>query len=88
MLLNRDLQGPKTTLVEVKGKICGFISKLHLYTENILRQEFHHFSCLFTCAPLDDETSVLLIVNHLRVAFLLHTMHLDICLGQDILIFP
>lgn len=57
-ILNRDLQGPKATLVDAKTKVCAFISKLRLFKENINRQELHHFSWLLRCAPLDDDTTV------------------------------
>ena len=63
-ILNRDLQGPKSTLVDAKTKVCAFISKLHLFKQNINCQELHHFSWLMKCAPLNNDTTMA-IVDHL-----------------------
>jgi hypothetical protein len=55
-ILNCELQGPRSTLLDAKAKICAFLSKLRLFKENVKRQELHHFSCLMKCAPLNDDT--------------------------------
>ena len=45
-MVNMQLQGNNTTLIQAKGVILSFFSKLTLFRHNIARREFDHLPCL------------------------------------------
>ena len=45
-IVNKQLQGNNTTLIQAKGVVLSFLSKLTLFRQNIARREFGHLPCL------------------------------------------
>ena len=45
-IVNKQLQGNNTTLIQAKGVVLSFLSKLTLFRQNIARREFGHLQCL------------------------------------------
>ena len=52
-VLNKELQGRDTTLLDSKRKIAGFTSMLEVYRQDISRRRFGHFPWLAKCV-MDD----------------------------------
>ncbi|KAI6661311.1 hypothetical protein LOD99_10035 [Oopsacas minuta] len=45
-IVNKQLQGNNTTLIQAKGVVLSFLSKLTLFRQNIARREFGQLPCL------------------------------------------
>ena len=54
--MNLQLQGNNTNLIQAKGIILSFLSKLTMFRQNIARREFDHFPCMTQLDVTDNIT--------------------------------
>ncbi|KAI6652945.1 hypothetical protein LOD99_4022 [Oopsacas minuta] len=53
-IVNKQLQGNNTTLIQAKGVVLSFLSKLTLFRQNIVGREFGQLPCLSELAMANN----------------------------------
>ena len=77
-IVNKQLQGNNTTLIQAKGVVLSFLSKLTLFRQNIARREFGHLPCLRELDMADNNS---ITDDNIHI----HCSHID-SLREDLLI--
>ena len=77
-IMNKQLQGNNTTLIQAKGIVLSFLSKLTLFRQNIACREFGHLLCL---RELDMTNTITITDENINI----YCSHID-SLREDMLI--
>ncbi|KAI6648347.1 SCAN domain-containing protein 3-like [Oopsacas minuta] len=77
-IVNKQLQGNNTTLIQAKGVVLSFLSKLTLFRQNIARREFGQLPC---SSELDMANNNIIRDDNIHI----YCSHVD-SLSEDLLI--